>query len=95
MDKTTQSQHIRTSVADTPEEILSAQHRIWMNKSIEKRLEMTLSFIDSCRQLNLNGIKNSHADWNDSEVKREYFNILYKDSFSETILNEIIKTLVK
>ena len=85
MDKIAQPQHIRFIITDTPEEILSEQHRIWMNNPPEKRLEMTLSFIESCRQINLVGITNSHSDWNDSEVKKEYFRILYKESFSEAV----------
>ena len=95
MDKAAQSQHIRTTIADTPEEMLSVQHEIWMKNPLEKRLEMTLSFIDSCRKLNLDGIKNSHAGWSEMEVQREYFKLCYKNIFSEPILNDIIKIVVK
>ena len=95
MDTSAQSQNIRVVIADTPENILSIQHQIWMKNTIEKRFEMTLSFIDSCRELNIEGIKNSHPDWSEPEIRREYFRILYRNTFSEEELKNIIKVLVK
>ena len=95
MDTPAQSQNIRVVIADTPENILSIQHQIWMRNPIEKRFEMTLSFIDSCRELNMEGIKNSHSDWSESEIKREYFKMIYRNIFSEEELKNIITVLVK
>ena len=93
MDKQTQSENFRSVVADTPEVMLQAQHDFWMKNSPERRLEMTLLFIESCRQLNKAGMKNHHSDWSDAKIIVEQFKLSYKDFFSEEEMNSIIEVL--
>jgi hypothetical protein len=91
MDNKAALKYLQSVVKDTSTEMLLAQQEMWQKFSDEKKLMLTMELMDTNMQLLEAGIRNSHPEWNNEEVRTEILGALYRNRFSEKEFGLLLK----
>ena len=78
---------------DTPEAVKRMQQKIWMDKTIQERITLSLQMIDDARSMQIHGLKMRHPHWTDEDVRIYRLKRMMKTYPSLSWLEPIIKDL--
>ncbi len=80
-----------SDVRDSSKEVLQFQQQVFLRKSDAERFDLTISFIEDIRNLNLCSLKSEHPDWMEIEIQMKLFEKIYSDDFSKEEFQKILE----
>jgi hypothetical protein len=78
---------------DTPEAVKRMQQKIWMDKTIQERITLSMQMIDDARSMQTHGLKMRNPHWTDEDIRIYRLKRMMKNYPSLTWLDPIIQQL--
>jgi len=95
VDRKIKNKYLRTDIipADTHKDAYIKQREIWFAKTPGERFAAGLQMTDDLKAIAFAGIRRRNPGMPDSDVKIEWFKLMYKNDFQEEELNTIIEKM--
>jgi hypothetical protein len=78
---------------DTPEAVSRIKQKIWMDKTVQERITLSMQMIDDARLVQTHGLKMRNPQWTDEDIRIYRLKRMMKEYPSLSWLAPIIQEL--